>query len=161
MEQEKRNLTGLIVVDLQHAFNPPAHIVEGIAEILPNYDIVIATQYLNRKWSIFETELGYTKCQIGSPESEIVIPLRPRAVFDRFTYGLQQVHIDRLKEFSVPRWDIAGCDTDACILGTCYNLWDNGIRFRVLKHLCASSGGEECHQAGLRIMKRSFGQEDL
>lgn len=156
--EEKRAQTGLIVVDLQQAFSPPPHIVQGIAEILPQYDVVIATKYLNKKWSLFETELGYTQCQIGSPESEIVIPLRPRAVFDRFSYGLLQAHIERLKEYPVRRWDIVGCDTEACVLATCYDLWDNDIRFTVLKHLCHSSGGQECHEAGLRIMKRSLGQ---
>lgn len=155
---EKQTQTGLIVVDLQHAFSPPDDVVQGIAEILPQYDVVIATQYLNKKWSMFETELGYTKCQIGSRDAEIVIPLRPRAVFDRFSYGLQQDHIDRLKEFPVLRWDIVGCDTEACVLATCYNLWDNEIKFRVLKHLCHSSGGQECHEAGLTIMRRSLGQ---
>lgn len=155
--QEKRAQTGLIVVDLQHAFSPPAEIVQGIAEILPKYDIVIATQYLNKKWSLFETKLGYTDCQIGSRASEIVIPLRPRAVFDRFSYGLRQEHIAQLKKYPVLSWDIVGCDTEACVLSTCYNLWDNEIQFRVLMDLCHSSGGKKYHEAALTIMGRSFG----
>lgn len=150
--------TGLIVVDLQHAFNPPPHLVEGIRTILPEYGIVVATQFLNKAKSLYETQLNYTSCQIGSRESEIVIPLKPKFVFDRFSYGLQPVHIEQLKSCPVASWDIVGCDTEACVLATCYNLWDNGIRFRVRKELCHSSGGIEQHEAALKIMKRSFGQ---
>lgn len=150
--------TGLIVVDLQRAFNPSPQLVSGIQDILSKYDIIVATQFLNKKWSLFETELNYKECQFGSTESEIVVPLRPKNVFDRYSYGLQPAHIERLREYPVQRWDICGCDTEACVLATCYNLWDNGIKFRVLKELCASSGGEQTHQAALTIMKRSFGQ---
>lgn len=150
--------TGLIVVDLQRAFKPPSHIVDGIQAILPNYDLIIATQFLNRKLSLYETELGYTECQLGSSGAEIVIPLKPNNVFDRFSYGLKPAHIERLKEYPVLRWDICGCDTEACVLATCYDLWDNGIRFQVLKDLCASSGGEAVHEAAMTIFRRSFGQ---
>lgn len=156
----KPTQTGLIVVDLQHAFFPPPHIVEGIAAILPRYDIVIATQYLNKKWSLFETKLGYTDCQIGSHESQIVIPLRPRAIFDRFSYGLRPEHIAQLKRYPVLSWDVVGCDTEACVLSTCYNLWDSEIQFNVLKDLCHSSGGQEYHDAAMLIMGRSFGMRD-
>jgi nicotinamidase-related amidase len=150
--------TGLIVVDLQRAFSPPPDLVTGIQAILPRYDCVIATQYLNHPGSLFETELNYTKCQLGSRESEIVAPLNPVAVFDRYSYGLQKPHIDMLKKQGVDRWDIAGCDTDACVLATCLALWDNGIRFRVIKELCHSSGGAAVHAAALEILKRNFAQ---
>ena len=158
MTNPRLTQTGLIVVDLQKAFRPPASMVEGIKTILPNYDVIIATQFLNRKWSLYETEINYTQCHIGSPEAEIVIPLSPKAVFDRFSYGVQPNHLQKLKQYPVQRWDIVGCDTEACVLATCYNLWDGGLKFRVLKDLCHSSGGPDCHEAALKIMARSFGQ---
>lgn len=157
MTTEKQAKTGLIVVDLQKAFRPPEHLVEGIRSILGDYDIVVATQFLNKVWSLYETELGYTHCQVGSPEAEIVIPLRPKLVFDRFVYGLQAPHIEKLKQLPVMRWDIVGCDTEACVLSTCYDLWNNNIKFRVLKDLCHSSGGTDFHEAALKVMQRSFG----
>src|SRR5690606_19630172 len=127
---------GLIVVDLQRAFSPPAEMVEKIRARLPQYDLVVATQFLNRPGSIYETELNYTRCQIGSVESEIVIPLHPQAVFDRFTYGLQAPHIGWLKKQSVARWDVVGCDTEACVMATCCALWDNQIRVSLIEALC-------------------------
>jgi len=149
---------GLIVVDLQRAFLPPPAMVEKIRALLPEYTIVVATQFLNRPGSLYETRLNYARCQIGSEESEIVIPLRPQAVFDRYCYGLQAPHIAWLKKQDVAQWDIVGCDTEACVLATCYALWNNAIPFRVLAHLCHSSGGADLHDAALRVMERSFGQ---
>lgn len=132
--------------------------VEKIKNIRDGYDVVIATQFINPLWGRFEKILGYKECRLGSPESDIVIPLSPQKVFDRFSYGLQRPHVEALKEYPVRSWDIVGCDTEACVLATCYALWDANIDFRVLKELCYSSGGEALHRAALDIMKRSFGQ---
>lgn len=161
MPEPKKAPTGLIVVDLQKGFNPPAEQFEGIRAILGEYDVIIATQFFNKVWSLFETELNYTLCQRGSPESEIVIPLNPNLVFDRFGYGLNMHHIEKLKALPVMRWDVVGCDTEACVLSTCYDMWNYGIKFRVLKDLCTSSGGQECHDAAITIMKRSFGKKNI
>ena len=147
---------GLIVVDLQRAFSPPPALIEGIKKIREGYDCVVTTQFLNHPGSLFETELKYMACQLGSKESEIIIPLSPIAVFDRYSYGLQRPHIEMLKKQVVERLDIVGCDTDACVLATCFALWDNGVRFRVIEELCNSSRGQALHDAAIMIIKRSF-----
>lgn len=150
--------TGLIVVDLQKAFSPPQDMVDKITALRGAYDIVIATQFINPPSGRFETILNYTRCRLGTPDTDIVIPLSPQHIFDRFSYGLQPQHVEVLKQYPVKSWDIVGCDTDACVLATCYALWDNNIDFRVLKELCYSSGGAALHRAALAIIERSFGQ---
>ena len=52
---------------------------------------------------------------------------------------------------------IVGFDTDACVLATCFSLWDKQITIRILANGCYSSGGETMHQSGLCIMQRQFG----
>ena len=54
--------------------------------------------------------------------------------------------------------DIIGADTDACVLSACFHLFDIGCNMRILTDYLWSSGGEEMHEAGLKIMRRQFGK---
>ncbi len=150
---------GLIVVALKKAFRPPPEMVENVRAILGQYDIVAASQFLNKSGSHYEERMGYTECRWATEEADIVIPLSPQAVFDRGGYTLQSAHVSWLKKQNVACWDVVGCDTDAGVLATCFALWDNQIVFRVLKDLCHSSGGPELHQAALKIISRNFAQK--
>jgi nicotinamidase-related amidase len=52
---------------------------------------------------------------------------------------------------------IAGWETDACVLGTCFDLFDRAVPFRIVED-CVASNNEECHNGALSIMKRNFGK---
>lgn len=52
--------------------------------------------------------------------------------------------------------DVIGFDTDACVLSTCFDLFNKGVPFRILANGCWSSGGAKMHKAGLSIMRRQF-----
>lgn len=52
--------------------------------------------------------------------------------------------------------DVIGFDTDACVLSTCFDLFNKDIPFRIIADGCYSSGGNSFHKAGLEIMKRQF-----
>lgn len=51
---------------------------------------------------------------------------------------------------------VIGFDTDACVLSTCFDLFNNDINFRVIADGCFSSGGKAMHRCGLEIMDRQF-----
>ena len=52
--------------------------------------------------------------------------------------------------------DVIGFDTDACVLATCFDLFNIGCNLRILINGCWSSGGAEMHEAGLKVMRRQF-----
>lgn len=52
---------------------------------------------------------------------------------------------------------IAGWETDACVLGTCFELFDKGVPFRVVTD-CVASERQPAHDAALVIMNRNFGK---
>lgn len=51
---------------------------------------------------------------------------------------------------------IVGFDTDACVLSTCFDLFNLGVNFKILVDGCWSSGGKYAHKAGLTVMQRQF-----
>lgn len=52
---------------------------------------------------------------------------------------------------------VFGFDTDACVLSTCFDLFNSGVNFDIWTDLCWSSGGKKMHECGLSIMNRQFG----
>lgn len=50
---------------------------------------------------------------------------------------------------------IAGWESDACVLGTCFDLFDKGVPFRIVTER------QNAHEAALVIMNRNFGKVTL
>lgn len=150
--------TGLILVDLQHAFHPDAAVVARIEQALSQYDFIVALRHINYPQSLFETELNFTRCYEGQPDAEIVIPLPGALVFDHASYGMETGQIEKLKAFEIDRWDIGGVDTHGCVLATCFNLFDHQVKFRVIKEYCHSSKGKDVQDAAFNIMELCFAQ---
>ena len=70
--------------------------------------------------------------------------------------GYAPITMDTLSQND--RVTVVGFDTDACVLATCFDLWDKQVNLRILANGCYSSGGSKMHNAGLSIMKRQFGK---
>jgi nicotinamidase-related amidase len=49
---------------------------------------------------------------------------------------------------------VCGLDTDACVLGVLFSLFDAGIECHLKEDMCWSSSG--LHQAALRIVRTQF-----
>ena len=56
---------------------------------------------------------------------------------------------------------IAGVDTDCCVMKTAVDLFEQDIKPIVLLNYCNSNGGEVANQAGIQVMKRLIGQNQL
>ena len=54
--------------------------------------------------------------------------------------------------------DIIGCDSDACVLATCFALFDGGYQFKILTPYIYSTGGDVMHNEAYDIMVRNFGK---
>ncbi|MDR4235666.1 hypothetical protein, partial [Priestia megaterium] len=56
---------------------------------------------------------------------------------------------------------IIGADTDCCVLTIATALFENNIRPIVLTKYVDSNGGSESHKAGLLVLKRLIGKNQL
>jgi len=145
----------LLVVDLQPAFKLEPYyskLLDYIDEHRHEYDIVAATLFQNTEDSQFVRLCNYRETM--DLES---LDFKPDMVISKSTYGIGEKwcgYFDKL----LANITVIGCDTDACVLSTCYDLFNNNNRFRVLTDYCYSTGGEACHKIGVSIMERNFGK---
>jgi nicotinamidase-related amidase len=145
----------LIIVDLQKAFPPPPQFVERIRRYSRRFKRRIFTRFMNPKGSLFRTKLKQRSCLPGTSDTDLLIePEDGDIVLSKQGYGLSAAAIRRLKKMGVKRVTVCGIDTDACVLGVMFSLFDGGIECRVKPDLCWSSSG--LHRQGMAIIEEQF-----
>jgi len=161
----------LVVVDLQHDFIVPetADLPARIERLTEAYPRAIATRSVNSPDSLWVTEVGCAKCMPGTTGAELAFRSRaPLAVIDKEGYGLLGAALEPMRRALAAAGvavgdeiDIAGLDTDACVLKTALDLFDLGYRPRILIDACASGNGLDFHRRAEQIVRRQLGEKAL
>lgn len=145
----------LIIVDVQKAFPPPPAFVERLRKYARRFPRRIFTRFVNPAGSLFRTKLKRRACAPGTDDLELLIaPEKGDVVISKQGYGLSAATIRKLKAMGVKRATVCGVDTDACVLGVMFSLFDAGIECRVHKDMCWSSSG--LHNAAMKIIEEQF-----
>lgn len=124
----------LLAIDLQDEFitdetRPVMDFVSGLVQTR-TFDTVIHSYFVNYECSPFMKRLGYTGCMSVDAK-----PLRCDAgkwLMSRSTYSAVTPEFLRGllgNEF----FYVVGLESDACVLATLFDLWDNGFEFRVFR----------------------------
>jgi len=156
----------LAIVDVQHGFNTNLDTQEVIKKLSDidkdNYSMIVATKFINDNSSMFIKQLGYTK-MFNEDDTEF-LPI-VKSLYDiqipKKTYSGAESIIEALQSTSVQEVDVIGFDTDGCVLSTAIGLFDYGYKVNVIEDLCASSGGEDIHQAALAVLERCIGRDHV
>lgn len=146
----------LLIVDVQRAFSPPRAFVEKLRRYARRFPCRIFTQYVNPPGSAFRRLLRQKSCPPGSPDIELLLePAKGDLVLRKLArYGLTAGQIRRLKRRGVRRVTVCGLDTDACVLGVMFSLFDSGIECRLKEEMCWSSSG--LHKPAVTIIREQF-----
>lgn len=157
--------TCLMIIDVQKGFinEWTAAIPSKAAALQGEYDHVIATRFVNPDGSPFRRLIHWQRMAPGSAESELAFAPRPDAwVYDKTVYSaLTEALGTFLAERHVTRIEICGIATDNCVLKTAVDLFETGYEPVVLANACASHGGPECHECGLRLLRRFIGCDQV
>lgn len=146
----------ILIVDLQRAFPVPADLVRRIDARSRDFPLRIFTKYVNPPGSLMRRRLGRESCAPGTPETELILPPRPGdLVLEKPGYGLLNGQIEALQAAQVSKVLVCGVDTDACVLGVMFSLFDTGIECEIDPSLCWSSMG--LHEVALKIIRAQFG----
>ncbi len=152
MSQPRR---ALLIVDVQRAFAPPPAFVEKLRRYSRRFPCRIFTRYINPPGSIFRKKLKQKCCAPGSADTDLLItPDNGDLVFSKSTYGLTASHIRQLKRRGIRCLTVCGQDTDACVLGVMFSLFDAGIECHLKEEMCWSSSG--LHRPAVRIAREQF-----
>ena len=145
----------LIIVDLQRAFPVPPKIVDGIRRYSRRFERRVFTRFVNPEGSLFRKRMDMDVCAPGSEDTELLIePERGDIVLSKQSYGLTSRHLGRLKRLGVKRATVCGIETDACVLGIMFSLFDAGIDCHAKSDLCWSSTG--LHRQAVKIIAKQF-----
>lgn len=153
----------LLVIDMQKAFinKNTEFLIEKINALIESkkYDDIIFTRFINTKESPFAKKLNYYGCI--KEDRKIVVKIKNK-VFDKKTYtALNNEVKDYIDKNKIDKIYLCGIDTEACVLKTALDLFENGYDVFVLKEYCASTHGYERNKNALEILKRNIGKNSI
>jgi nicotinamidase-related amidase len=145
----------VLIVDMQRAFPPPPRFLEKLRRYVRRFPCRVFTRYINPPGSMFRTHLKQKCCAPGTEDIEFLIaPSDDDLVLEKSTYGLTSAHIGILRRRKIKQVTVCGQDTDACVLGVMFSLFDAGIECHLKEDMCWSSSG--LHQAAVKIVRQQF-----
>jgi nicotinamidase-related amidase len=146
----------LMIVDVQAAFSPPGEFVRKLEAYARRFPCRVFTRFVNPARSMFRRVLKQKCCAPGSRDT--VLLLTPQAgdiVLEKVgRYGLEPRHLRLLHRRGIRKITVCGLDTDACVLGAMFSLFDGGIECHLKENMCWSSSG--LHQPALQIARAQF-----
>ena len=146
----------LVIVDVQRAFTPPPAFLKKLERYARRFPCRIFTRYINPSGSAFRRLLKQKCCAPGSTDTELLLrPEREDLVLDKIArYGFTSRQIRQLKRRRIRCVTVCGLDTDACVLGVMFSLFDEGIECHLKEDMCWSSSG--LHRPALKIIREQF-----
>ena len=145
--------SALVVVDAQRGFINGADNSKTVMKYIywlldsTQFDVVIATQFVNPDNSAFRRALDYNDMTLGDVTTNLDERVEKRAdqVVTKHGYGIgsrgMDAMVDLLRGNTTDSALVVGFDTDACVLATAYSLFDAGIVPVIDSRGCASGGG--------------------
>lgn len=145
-----------MIVDVQRAFDPPPAFIQKLARYSRRFPCRIFTRYVNPPGSAFRRLLKQKCCAPDTEDVALLIPPDPGdMVLDKVArYGLTRRQIAQLKRRRITRVTVCGLDTDACVLGVMFSLFDEGIECHLKEEMCWSSSG--LHKPAVAIVRAQF-----
>lgn len=155
----------LIIIDLQKQFADKNKInyskcLTYISDNENKYDYIIATIFKQDKNNTnYINHLGWDGC-MDSSLNDLEFNTFNKKIIYKNNYGsfdsnfLQNILMLNTDD----NIDIIGCDSDACVLASCFSLWDNGYtNFHILKDYVYTTSNKFDNDTVLEIMRRNFG----
>lgn len=160
MIDQKENV--LLVIDYQKAFknNNSVKTIKIINKLARMYkwDKVIETMWFNsgEESNLYMQNLGYDACKLEDADAGLVKMFPATIVLPRINrYSCCTDDFFKLINYNMNIY-VAGWETDACVLGTLFSLFDNGVNFTVVSE-AVTSETDELDMMAKKIIERQFG----
>lgn len=168
-EIETSMSNALVIVDVQNGFinTYTQHIPQRVLQLIErnDYDPILFTRFINIPGGPYPRFMDWHACG-AAPETDLVEQLAPYCsddvVFDKHGYaGIPPELGDYLREHEIESITVVGIDTDMCVLKVAMDIFDLNIEPIVLVDCCASTAGLQSHLAGLAVLSRNIGADQL
>jgi nicotinamidase-related amidase len=161
----------LIVVDMQQGFlhANSEHVVPQVVSLVHRWRAaggsLIFTRFRNSPGSAYERFFQWTAL-MEPPQTDLIPELAEHAdeatVIDKRTYTL--FNQDGARAIEYGGWSdifICGLTTESCVLKTAVDAFERDLAPWVVTDACATHAGVEAHQAGLLVLRRFIGVNQL
>ena len=155
----------LLVIDLQNDFinDNTKDIPNKIKKLIDNnfFENIIFTKFINDENSNFYKILNYKGCMIEQGRN-IAIDTKDGMIIEKRGYT---AFVKELKEYihnnDIKTIYLCGIDTDACVLKTALDLFENNYDIKVIEDCSMSHSGIEYHDYAISILKKMIGSQNI
>lgn len=155
----------LLIIDVQNGFvnDKTKHIPALVEKLQDNYNLVIATRFINLPDSPFRRLIKWDHLSPESDEIELAFkPKESAIIIDKYIYScIDDSFVSLLKENDINAVDICGIDTDICVTKCAVDLFERNITPFVLKDYCATHADAEIQESALVILARYIGKSQI
>lgn len=167
----KRSAAALVVVDVQNGFlnSHSRNVLPQVVRLVERWRAtgrpLVFTRFHNPLGSPYETITSWTRLRTATEQAfpeELAVHAESAHVIHKGQSSLltsEGTHLIRKEGWR----DIVLCgiDTDACVYDSAVGLYQTGVRPWIVTDACASSGGDQYHQAALLLAGRNLGCDQL
>ncbi|MEH1873552.1 isochorismatase family cysteine hydrolase [Nostoc sp.] len=160
----------LLVVDMQNGFMSEKcrHIIPTITKLIEHFlaagKLVEFTRFINTADSNYVKLINWSRL-MHEPETSIIDELQPyinNNIFDKPYYSAFTENFSSFISLNqISRIYLCGVETDSCILKTAIDSFERGIEPVIIEDACFSDGGQQAHDAGLFLLKRNIGKNQI
>lgn len=155
----------LLVIDLQKNFinQNTKNVPDNISNLINTnrFDYVVFTKFVNDINSQFYKILGYKGC-LNSEDRRIVIDTNNNKIIEKKIYtALNQELVQFIKEKNIGIIYLCGIDTDACVLKTAIDLFENNYNVKVIEDCSMSHSGIEFHEYAIKMLEKLIGKQNI
>lgn len=155
----------LLIVDVQNGFvnEKTKHIPRLVEKLQYNYDLVIATRFINLPDSPFRRLIKWNRLSPGTNEIDLAFkPKEGIVVVDKYIYScIDETFLRLLEDKGIDAVDICGIDTDICVTKCAVDLFERNITPYVLKDYCATHADADVQESALIILARYIGKTQI
>lgn len=155
----------LLIIDLQKNFineytkGVPLKIEKLLSKNI--FDYVAFTKFINDTNSQFYKILNYKGC-IDDEDRKIVIDTKNYPIFDKRIYTTLNLEFKIfLEKNNIKTIYLCGIDTDACVLKTAIDLFENNYDVKVIEDCSMSHSGIEYHNFAIKMLKKLIGCQNI
>lgn len=155
----------LLIIDLQENFindntkNVPNSIKKLIDSNITNH--IVFTKFINDGSSNFYKILNYKGC-MNEKDRNIVIDTKDYKIIEKRVYT---AYNDELKLYidnnNIKTIYLCGTDTDACVLKTALDLFENKFDVKVIEDCSMSHSGIEYHNSAINMLRKLIENQNV
>ena len=98
----------------------------------------------------------------GDELEELFLDTGDNKIFNKKIYSAVNDEFKTyIKENDINSIFLCGIDTDACVLKTAVDLFENNIDVKVIEHCCMSHSGKKYHNYAIKMLKKLIGKDNI